>query len=226
MVKTVHVIGVGRNKDRVMESLKACGYPIQKVYLVVADSKDYLEIAEELEKVLSVLVEVEKVKVDETDVYGSAIKILKEIKEDIDDGNNILINATDTPRTLMISFYIVAQLSGGKLYVGMPKYEKGKEVGIEKIVEISAPPLKRMGSDKITILKAIYENGKEVDSINTLIKLVDGRLGDGKEYMAQRAKMSYHLKGLEKDGFVVSKREGKNVKILLTPLGEAICMVF
>ncbi|MBE8539886.1 DUF6293 family protein [Geoglobus acetivorans] len=226
MAKAVHVIAVGRNKERIMESLKLSGYPIQKAYLIIPDGEGYMEVAEDLEKMLSVLVEIEKIRVSETDVYDSAIKILDQIKPEIAEGNNLLINATDSPRTLMISLYLVAQLTGGRLYVGMPKYEKDKEAGIEKIVEIPVPPLKRIGQDKITILKAIYENGKEVDSINTLIKLVDGKLEKDKAYMAQRAKMSYHLKGLEKDGYIETKREGKNVKILLTPLGEAICTIF
>ncbi len=225
MTKVVHVIAIGMNKDRIMESLKTSGYPIQKAYLVVPESKEFETIAEELERVLSVLVEIEKISVVETEVFGSAIKILQALKKELDDGNRIFINATDAPRTLMISFYITAQLTGGKMYVALPKYEKGKETGISEIVEIQVPPLKRIGVDKINILKAIYNNGKVVESINNLIKLVEGKLEKAKAYMAQRAKMSYHLKGLENDGLIEMRREGKNVKIYLTPLGEAFCAI-
>ncbi len=225
MTKVVHVIAIGMNKDRVMESLKGSGYPIQKAYLVVPESREYEGIAEEFEKVLSVLVEIEKIKVADTDVFGSAIKILQTLKKELDEGNIIYINATDSPRTLMVSLYITAQLTGGKMYVALPKYEGGKEVGISEIVEIQAPPLKRIGQDKIKILKAIYNNGKVVDSINSLIKIVEGKLEKAKAYMAQRAKMSYHLKGLENDGLIEMKREGKNVRIYLTSLGEAFCAI-
>ncbi|NOY10898.1 MAG: transcriptional regulator [Archaeoglobi archaeon] len=224
-MKVVHVIAVGMNKDRIMESLKMSGYPIQKAYLAMPKSKEYESVAEELEKALSVLVEIEKIYVDESDVYGSAIKILSALKKEKDEGNQIYINATDAPRTLMISCYITAQLVDGKMYVALPKYEGGKEVGVDKIVEIPVPPLKKIGEDKLRILKAIYNNGKEVDSINSLIKLIEGKLEKQKAYMAQRAKMSYHLKGLEKDGLIEMRRDGKNVRITLTPLGEAFCTI-
>ncbi len=221
----VHVIAVGMNRDRIMDSLKQSGYPIQKAYLTLPKTSEYEAVAEELEKALSVLVEIEKIYVDESDVYGSAIEILRALKKEKDQGNEIYINATDAPRTLMISCYIAAQLVSGKMYVALPRYEKGKEVGVEKIVEIPVPPLKKIGEDKLRILKAIYNNGKEVDSINSLIKIIEGKLEKQKAYMAQRAKMSYHLKGLEKDGLIETRRDGKNVKILLTPLGEAFCTI-
>lgn len=224
-MQVVHVIAVGMNRDRIMESLKMSGYPIQKAYLTLPKTSEYETIAGELEKALSVLVEIEKIYVDESDVYGSAIEILRALKKEKDAGNQIYINATDAPRTLMISCYIAAQLVNGKMYVALPKYEKGKEVGVEKIVEIPVPPLKKIGEDKLKILKAIYLNGKEVDSINSLIKLIEGKLEKQKAYMAQRAKMSYHLKGLEKDGLIEMRRDGKNVKIMLTPLGEAFCTI-
>ena len=37
--------------------------------------------------------------------------------------------------------------------------------------------------------------------------------------------MSYHLKGLEDDGLVEMKREGKNVRIILTELGKAYALI-
>ena len=225
MPRVVHVIAVGMNKERIMNSLKMSGYPIQKTYLVLPKEKNYEEVAEEIEKALSVLVEIDKIYIDETDVFGSAIKMLQNLKKEKDEGNQIYINATDAPRTLMISCYVTAQLVNGNMYVALPKYEKGKEVGVSKIVEIPVPPLKKIGEDKLNILKAIYKHGKEVDSINSLIKLIEGKLEKQKAYMAQRAKMSYHLKGLEGDGLIEMRREGKNVRITLTPLGEAFCTI-
>ncbi len=225
MSRVVHVISVGMNKERVMESIKMSGYPIQRAYLVLPKEKSYQQIAEDIEKALSVLVEIKKIYIDEYDVYGSAIEILENIKQEMEEGAEIYINASDAPRTLIISCYIVAQLLNGKLYIALPKFEKGKEVGIAKVVEIQAPPLKKMSEDKLRILKVIDENGGEVESINSLIKLIEGKLEKHKAYMAQRAKMSYHLKGLEKDGLVEMRREDKNLRIRLTPLGKAFCII-
>ena len=226
MNRVVHVIAVGMNKERIMESIKMSGYPIQKAYLVLPKEGEYQEIASNIENALSVLIEIDKIYIDEYDVYGSAIEILKAVKKEKEEGSEIYINASDAPRTLTISCYIVAQLLNGKLYIALPKYENGKEVGITKVVEIQVPPLKKMSEDKLKILKVIDENGGEVESINSLIKLIEGKLEKHKAYMAQRAKMSYHLKGLEKDGLVETKREGKNVRIKLTPLGKAFCIIY
>ncbi len=230
MSKVVHVMPVGVNKERLLESIRKSGYPIQKVYLVLGKDIDLDEeavnkAAAEIEKTLNVLVEVGKIQVEKMDVYAAALDMLKVIKKEIDEGSEVLINATDASRTLCLASYVAAQLSNSKLYMAIPKVENGKEVGIEKIVEVAIPPLKRISDDKILIIKTIQEQGGEVESINKLIELLEGKTEDQKRYMAQRARMSYHLKGLEEDGLVEMKREGKNVKIRLTELGQAFALM-
>lgn len=231
MSKVVHIIPIGVNVERLLDSIKESGYPIQKVYLVLGKDKELSgekEIyanADEIEKTLKVLIEVERVYIDKLDVYSSALEILKVIKKELSEGNDVLINATDAPRTTVISCYIAAQLSESRLYIALPRYENGKEVGIDRIVEIPIPPLKKISNDKVDIIKLIRDNGGEVESINKLIDLLEGRTGDQKKYMAQRARMSYHLKGLEEDGLIQMRREGKNVKIMLTDLGKAYALM-
>jgi DNA-binding transcriptional ArsR family regulator len=231
MSKVVHILPVGMNKELIIESIKRGGYPIQKVYLVLpsdgsfSGGEDILKNAEEIEKTLSVLVEVEKIYVDVLDVYGSALEILKAIKKEYNEGNEVLINATDSARTLTISCYVAAQISGSRLYIALPRYVEGKEAGVERIVEIPIPPLKKITDDKVEIIKVIESQGGEVESINKLIELIEGKITDQKKYMAQRARMSYHLKGLEEDGIVEMKREGKNVRIRLTELGRAYALM-
>ena len=230
MSRVVHVMPVGVNKERLLESIRRSGYPIQKVYLVLGKDVDVdfeavKASAAEIEKTLNVLVEVDKIDVDKIDVYTAALDMLKVIKKEIDEGSDVLINATDASRTLCLASYVAAQLSGSKLYMAIPKIEDGNEVGIERIEEIAIPPLKRISDDKILIIKTIQEQGGEVESINKLIELLEGKTDDQKRYMAQRARMSYHLKGLEEDGLVEMKREGKNVKIRLTELGQAFALM-
>ncbi len=230
MSKVVHVMPVGVNKERLLESIRKSGYPIQKVYLVLGkdidvDENAVSEAAAEIEKTLNVLVEVDKITVEKVDVYAAALDMLRVIKKEIDEGSEVLINATDASRTLCLASYVAAQLSGSKLYMAVPKIEDGKEAGIERIEEIPIPPIKRISDDKILIIKTIQEQGGEVESINKLIELLEGKTEDQKRYMAQRARMSYHLKGLEEDGLVEMKREGKNVKIRLTELGQAFALM-
>jgi DNA-binding transcriptional ArsR family regulator len=231
MGKVVHIIPIGVNEERLLDSIRKSGYPIQKVYMVLGSDetlsgeKEIHAKADEIEKTLKVLIEVERVYVDKLNVYSAALEILKVIKKELVEENEVMINATDAPRTLVISCYIAAQLSGSRLYIALPKYEDGKEVGIDRILEISIPPLKKISNDKVVIIKLIQDNGGEVESINRLIDLLEGRTGDQKKYMAQRARMSYHLKGLEEDGLITMRREGKNVKIILTELGRAYALM-
>lgn len=222
MNRTVHVLPVGLNKDVLLESTKVSGRPIQKVYLILGkdDVEEVYKNAEEIEKTLSVLVEVNKIYVDKKDVYGTALEMLKIIKDELKDGNEVLINASDTTRELCIASFIAAQLSGSKLYMAVTSDGK-----IEKVMDIKIPPVKKISDDKLTIIKTIDEQGGEVESINKLIELLEGKTEDQKKYMAQRARMSYHLKGLEEDGLVEMRREGKNVRIKLTELGKAYALM-
>jgi len=222
MNKVVHVLPVGLNKDVLLESTKLSGKPIQKVYLVLSkdDREDVYKNAEEIEKTLSVLVEVNKILVNKTEIYATALDILRVIKEELKNGNEVLINASDTTRELCIACYIAAQLSGSKLYMAVTSDGK-----IDRVIDILIPPLKKISDDKLTIIKTIDEQGGEVESINKLIELLEGKTEDQKKYMAQRARMSYHLKGLEEDGLVEMKREGKNVRIKLTELGKAYALM-
>ncbi len=222
MNKVVHVLPVGLNKDVLLESTKLSGKPIQKVYLVLGkdDKEDVYKNAEEIEKTLSVLVEVNKILVNKNEIYATALDILKVIKEELKNGNEVLINASDTTRELCIACYIAAQLSGSKLYMAITSNGK-----IERVIDVLIPPLKKISDDKLTIIKTIDEQGGEVESINKLIELLEGKTEDQKKYMAQRARMSYHLKGLEEDGLVEMKREGKNVRIKLTELGKAYALM-
>jgi len=226
MSKFVHIIPVGLKKDRLLESLKKCGHPFQKIYLVIAKNSEHeiYKVASEVEESLKAIAEVEKVFVSTADIYSIVLCLIEIIKKETKDGNTVLINASDSPKTVAIASYIAAQLSGIKLYMGLPKYEENEETGIKKVVEIVFPPLKKISNDKLTIIKVIKENGNVVNSINKLIELLEGKIKDSRKYMAQRARMSYHLKKLENDGLIKMIREGKNVKIMLTDLGKAYAM--
>lgn len=230
MSKVVHIMPVGPEKEILLESIKKSGHPIQKVYLVLgkdknlADEKEAYKAATEIEKTLNVLIEVEKIYVDKLNVYSAVLDMLKVIKKELSEGNDVLINATGSTKTMCIACYIASQLSGSRLYMVIPKL--GEKGAIDRVVEIPIPPLKRVGEDKIVIIKTISGEGGEVESINKLIELLEGKTEDQKMYMAQRARMSYHLKGLEEDGLVVMQREGKNVKIKLTELGKAYALMY
>jgi DNA-binding transcriptional ArsR family regulator len=219
-MKTIHVIPVGTKSDVILESIKMSGKPIQKAYLVLSKKKDEThKSAEEIKKALEKFIEVENVYVDTEDVYSTLLEILKIIKAEKQEGE-VYINISDVTKELCIACLLSAQISRSKIYMAVTSNGK-----VERVVDLLIPPVKSIGEDKMIIIKTIDENGGEVESINKLIELIEGKTEDQKKYMAQRARMSYHLKGLEDDGLVEMQREGKNVRIKLTPLGRAYALM-
>jgi DNA-binding transcriptional ArsR family regulator len=215
MVSFVHVITVESNTAEIVDSVKMSGYPIHKAYLIY-DKETSKGAVEEVKKTLSSLVEVEVVKIEENGVYKAVEEILKTVRKEMDSGNTVLFNITDSDRLMCLASFISAQISESKIYM---KLADGAR-------EIQTPPIKKVNDDKLEILRALDGEGGKVDSINRLIELVEGKLEEQKKYMAQRARMSYHLNGLEEDGLVVTERIGKNLRIYLTELGKAFVAMF
>ncbi len=215
MASVVHVITVESNPAEIVDSVKMSGYPIHKAYLVYS-SDEAEKAVEEVKNTLSSLVDVETVKIEDERVYSAVETILKTVRKEVDAGNTVLVNITDASKLLCLACFITAQISDSKVYMKL-----GKEV-----TEIQTPPMKKVNEDKLEILRALDKEGGSVDSINKLIELVEGKLEEQKKYMAQRARMSYHLNGLEEDGLVVTVRKGKNLRIYLTELGKAFVAMF
>ncbi|WP_457550504.1 HFX_2341 family transcriptional regulator domain-containing protein [Archaeoglobus sp.] len=215
-MKTVHLIPLGNRCEVVLDSVKMSGKPIQKAYLIVSREDNCLE---DVVNALKNFIEVEVVKVS-NDVYGASMELLKIIKRELDEGNEVYINISDAPRELCIASLISAQISRTKIYMAITSNGR-----VKRVIDLKVPPVKSVGDDKIVLIRALEENGGEVESINGLIEIVEGKINDPRRYMAQRARMSYHLKGLEEDGLIEMKREGKNVRIRLTPLGKAYAIM-
>lgn len=211
-MKTVHIIPIGKRCDIVLESIKRSGKPIQKAYLIFSREDSCVN---DVKKALKNFIELEVIRV-ENDVYNALIEILKVIKKEMSEGSKIYINLSDAPKELCLSGLISAQISKVGIYMALTS---------EDVIDLRVPPIKSIGEDKVTLIKVLEENGGEVESINKLIELMEGRIDDQKRYMAQRARMSYHLKGLEEDGLIEMRREGKNVRIRLTSLGKAFVIM-
>jgi len=209
---------VGMDSDRIVQTIKASGHPVHKAYLVLDKSDaDAEKTAGKVEEILKPLIDISRVYVDKKDIYKTVTDILRVIRKEVNDNNVVIINSSDADRYLTVACYIAAHISGSKFYISLNK---------GKLQEVPVPPLKKINDEKVSIIKAIDDEGGEVDSINRLIDILEGKVEDQKKYMAQRARMSYHLNGLEEDGIVITKREGKNVRIILTELGKAYVVMF
>lgn len=215
MISFVHVISVESNTAEIVDSVKMSGHPIHKAYLIF-DSEESKKYVDEVKGTLSSLVEVEVLELKSDGVYEAVVDILRTVRKEVDAGNTVLFNITDSDKLTCLACFISAQISESKIYT-----KKG-----DSVIEIPTPPIKKVNEDKLEILRALEREGGSVDSINKLIELVEGKLEEQKKYMAQRARMSYHLNGLEEDGLVVTERKGKNLSIFLTELGKAFVAMF
>ena len=83
------------------------------------------------------------------------------------------------------------------------------------------PGIKDISKEQFKILKGLSGNGGSVDSVDELISIVNPEASpDRSDYQKERARFSYHLKELKKDGFIETEKEGKNVKVRLSKIGE------
>lgn len=215
MSEFVHLIAVDSNQNAILDSIKTIGYPIHRAYLVYR-KKESSKIAETLKETLKSLVETKTLSFEEKNVYEATWDLLKLIKSEIDRKNVVLLNISDADKNLAVTFLLSAQISGVRVYMMLDS----------KAVFIQSPPVKTYNQERIKILKALLEEGGTVESINRLIELVEGKTEDQKRYMAQRAKITYHLNELAEGNLVVTQREGKNLKVILTELGKAYVIMF
>ncbi|MEM1579217.1 MAG: DUF6293 family protein [Archaeoglobaceae archaeon] len=215
MAEVVHIIAIEFNSNLVLESIKAIGYPIHRAYITYR-KKEALDAAEKVNKALSSLVETKILNFEGKEVYEIVWDLLKIVRNETNKKNTVLINVSDADRSLCLACLITAQISGSKIYTNM----NGRTVFLQ------TPPLKRFNDDRIKILTVLLNEGGIVDSINRLIELVDGKIEEQKKYMAQRARISYHLNELAEDGLVVTERKGKNLRIAITELGKAYVVMF
>lgn len=215
MGEVVHVVAVTSESSAVLESIKSIGYPIHKAYIVYR-KKEALSAVENVNRALSSLVESKILNFEGKKVYQMVWEILWVIRQEIENGNSVLFNVSDADKSLCMAFLISAQISNSKIYSA---WENSTRF-------LQTPPLKKFNGDRIKILKVLESEGGSVDSINRLIELVDGKIEEQKKYMAQRARMSYHLNELEEDGLVTTERKGKHLKIAITDLGKAYVVMF
>lgn len=215
MSEFTHIIAVDSNLNATIESIKTIGYPIHRAYLVFR-KKEASEIAKNLEEILRSLVETKVFNFEDKNVFEITWALLKLIREEMEKGNEVLLNISDADKNLSIAFLISAQVSRAKVYMMFDS-----RAGF-----IQTPPAKNYNQDRIRILKVLSEEGGVVESINRLIELLEGKTEDQKKYMAQRAKITYHLNELAEDNLVTTQRKGKNLKVMLTELGKAYVIMF
>jgi DNA-binding transcriptional ArsR family regulator len=201
-------------------------FPFHKIVLVLGKDTGPGEekaeaVASEIRSEFEKVAEIEEVHVELDEIYHAAITIAEKIRAEEKLGNTVLVNASGSLRTVGISCYLACAVTGATLYVALPAYEDDQLTGIRQVQVIPPAPLKDAGTEEQSILKYLLEHGR-LDSVDTLIQGLRGLEKKSQSYQKERARMSYHIKKLRENGFIETSKDGKNLKIALTPLGRLI----
>lgn len=223
----LYIIFVGHQKKRLLISSRRWmkEYPPEKFILITGQQettgeRKALEIAEEMRKELDTpLYSVIIKRINKLDISDAVSKLTEIIITEKEMGYNTLLNISGSLRIFSVIAYIVACLTQSKLVSVIPKYDaEDNEIGIEKHLEIPILPRYALGEEQLKILMAI---GTGVDSVEILVnKLCPECRSNKKKYSNERSRVSYYLELLEKVGFIVRTKEGKNVRTHLTELGR------
>ncbi|WP_290597210.1 MULTISPECIES: DUF6293 family protein [unclassified Archaeoglobus] len=216
---------VGHKKEKLIESIRALReQPISKIILFVGEEElpgesKARRTAEELKKDLETIYDVEIAKIDKRNVIRAAKQLVEMINREKERGKDVLLNASGSLRSVAIAAYIAACVTGSRIVTSIPKYdEKEEEIGIEEIIEVPTLPIDFPGEEQIQILSAVDSGVNSLDEL--VLKLNPDMEKKSKEFFSERSRLSHHLSKLEKAGFVVRMKRGRNVRIELTPLGR------
>jgi len=220
MDEITHIVPVGHTPETLIDSLRR--FPVNRVVFILVNKpelgseKKARLVAEKVKEALGTI-PCEEIYVDPEDMFSAAMLIARKINEE-STSRKIKVNLSGSLRTIGIASYIATLLTGTEAYVGVPKYEKDNAVGISEIIDIPLIPIKELSPGKVDILNVIGESEKSLDGV---INQLNPKLKPGSsEYINEKSRISHHLKDLRKDKFVETDKDGRNLRITLTNLGE------
>ncbi|RLI76083.1 transcriptional regulator [Archaeoglobales archaeon] len=220
------IVFVGHTKPRLDELIKRMReYPIDRIVLVVGQHKTSGEqkarkIADELKNKLETVFNVRIVEIDQKNVINAAYQLIDLINKEKEKGYDVIVDTSGSLRMFIIAAYIAACATNSKVVSSIPRYEDGKEVGIEEIVEVPTLPLDLPGKEQMEIISAIDDG---VDSLDDLILKLNPEIKrESEEFKKERSRLSHHIAKLVDKKIVTKQKIGRNVKIRLTPLGSIL----
>lgn len=222
-IVTVQIVFVGHHKNRLLESIKVLReYPVSKIILAVGEQRSRGEeiarrVARKIESEVKAVWDAEVAEVDKKDTIRAASQLVQLINSQKED---VILNVSGSLRTFSIAAYIAASVTGSRVISSIPQYDENDvEVGIEEIVEIPILPVNLPGKEQMEIINAL-DGERTLDEL--VFKLNPGMKKDSQEFKSERSRISHHIARLEDVGFVKRRKEGRNVKIKVTDLGEIL----
>lgn len=213
-----------------MDSIKMLSnYPVGRIILVVGEQLSSGErrsraLAEDMMDELGQIFEVEIVAIDKKDITRSSVQIVNLIRSEMDCGNDVIVNISGSLRTFAVSGYIAGSITGCKVITSIPQYdESGEETGVEEIVEIPTLPVCFLRDEQMKIVAAVEGGVNSLDEL--IIRLNPSIIKYSDDFYKERSRVSHHLKVLEDNGFIVKKRNGRQINVTLSELGNIMCNI-
>jgi CRISPR-associated protein Csa3 len=227
-MSTTHIVFVGHHKDRLIESISALReIPFSKIFLIVGEDEHLpgeqivKKVAHDIQSELKKFWDVEIRKIDKRSVLKAANQLLIMIRDEKIAGNDVLLNASGSLRTLSVGAYIAACMTRSHMITSIPKYDdQGEEIGVDEVIEIPVIPVDYPGDEQCHIITLIGEGVESLDSI--IFMITPDIQKDSKEFKSERSRLSHHLSKLEDGGFIKKEKRGRNISIRLTELGKML----
>ncbi len=225
---TTHIVFVGHHKDRLIESISALReIPFSKLFLIIGEDDNLpgeqivRKVANDILTELNKLWDIEIKRIDKKSVLRASNQLLKIIQEEKLKGNDVLLNASGSLRTLSVGAYIAACMTRSRMITSIPRYDDtGEEIGVEEIIEIPVIPVDYPGEEQRHIITLI---GDGVESLDSIIFMITPDIQkDSKQFRSERSRLSHHLSKLEEAGFIKKEKRGRNISIKLTELGKML----
>lgn len=204
-------------------------YPMGRIILVVGEQQSSGEgksraLAEEMMHDLEKTFEVEIAYVDKKDITRGSVQIVELIRYEKERGNNVVVNISGSLRTFAVAGYIAGSITGCDIIASIPEYsESGEEIGVEEIIEIPTLPVCFLRDEQMKIVIAIEKGVNSLDEL--IMRLKPSIIKYSDEFYKERSRVSHHLKVLEDSGFVVKKRNGRQISVKLSELGNMMSMI-
>lgn len=212
MGKTLHIATFGDDSEGILAGIR--NFPVHKLILLhYAEQKKTLE--EFVKNVRTVLgIPISTLELTTPDVIRSALEnINKIIENEKEEYEQVLINVSAGDKMIGCAALSCAFINGIKAFGIDPK-------GNPMMLPILKMSYNEIISDaKIKILKALYEKGGSVDSLDELVNAS----GFGKPLLSYHINGTLESKGLLQLGLVDVEKSGRSrSKIVLNTLGQLI----
>jgi len=241
--KTVHVIPMGLEQDRILEGFRR--YPTNYAIFIQGKARKLkveriarMNAKEVKDQIKSTV----KVEMREYNLYNfeEAFLELKKLFDDLNsEGYQIYVNISTGTRIVSSAALMACCMCNAIPYYVIPReytLPKGKYVltkGVKDVIQLPTLGINTPSDKELDVLNALLDKGRTVSAQKELMDAIPKAFyGDRKEnedlssYRGRkRAKINRVVAQLTEKGFVTTVKRGRNVEVTLTDSGKILCMM-